>query len=126
VIAVAVPEMVSVVVPSAAVAMVRMSLRLHVEEQRVGRIVDPPTVTAVAVVAVTVVVTVAVTVAVAVPSMVVKSMPAHLVEHFVEDCRGQTMQVHLPVVAWLVVPDALVLAFAAKRGLDADGERRQQ
>ena len=123
VIAVAVPEMVSVVVPSAAVAMVRMSLRLHVEEQRVGRIVDPPTVTAVAV---TVVVTVAVTVAVAVPSMVVKSMPAHLVEHFVEDCRGQTMQVHLPVVAWLVVPDALVLAFAAKRGLDADGERRQQ
>lgn len=120
VVAVTVPEMVSVVVPAAAVTMVAISVRIHVEEEGIRRAVDPPVVPAVPVA-----VMAWATVPVAPVPVVVEVMPAHLVEDSVEERRRQAVEEPLPVVARLVVPSAPVRALAAEGGLHADGEQHQ-
>ena len=120
VVAVTVPEMVSVVVPAAAVTMVTMSVRIHVVEERIRRAVVPPVVAAVSVV-----VMARAAVPVAPVPVVVEVMPAYLVEDSVEERRRQAVEEQLPVVARLVVPSAPVLALTAEGGLHADGEQHQ-
>ena len=114
--AVVVPAMVAVMVSATAVITVTVGPRFDVE--RVCRAVTPPMMPSVLIVVV-------VTVPIATLPMVVKVMPAHLVEDPEEEFRRQSMEDHLPLVALLVVPAPLMLAFTAEHRLGANGQHGQ-
>ena len=98
--------------PAAALTMLMMAVRFHIE--RICRAVAPPLMPAM--------MTTMVAVPMATRPMVVEAVPAEFMEDPVEDSRRQSVEDNLPLVALIVAPAVLMLAFTTERRLNADGE----